>query len=82
MSERSLLDQENPGTTCFKLPLLIQTGETDLIVIQIKGTCLHPVNLYLCGSACFCVEMAGVEGMRVKGAEECIEVSIPYGVVW
>lgn len=47
MSEKSLLDQENPGTSHFKFPPVVQTEETDLIVVQIEQTCLYPVNLYL-----------------------------------
>lgn len=39
-------------------------------------------HLYLCGSVWFCVKTAGVEGMRVEEAEECIEVSISYGTMW
>ena len=40
MSEKSLLDQENPGTSHFKFPPVVQTEETDLIVVQIEQTCL------------------------------------------
>ena len=64
LSEKSLLDQENPGTSCFKFPPFVQTGETDLIVILIEQTCLYPVNLYLCAQPAIVLRWQRLWGWR------------------